>query len=102
MLFTDASTVLFGKLATNLPDEEVSGATELVPGYVREAIRRFEVGGRLTLTPEVLWFAAHPINDAPGTRFGIPSRRSPGSTMSRAASARRSGSPCGAGWPRRS
>ncbi|WJX99859.1 hypothetical protein [Curtobacterium sp. 458] len=72
MPFTDASSVLLVKLATYLPDEEDSGAAEIVPGYVHGAVRRFEVGGRLTLTPEVLWFAAHPINYAPGTRFGIP------------------------------
>lgn len=72
MPFTDASTVLLKKLATYLPDEEDSGATDLVPGYVRGAIRRFEVGSRVTLTPEVLWFRAHPINSAPATRFGIP------------------------------
>jgi hypothetical protein len=70
--FTDASTVLLEKLATFLPDEEGSGASELVPGSVRGAIRWLDVGGRLTLTPEVLWFAAHPLNYAPRTRFGIP------------------------------
>ncbi|MGL3198213.1 MULTISPECIES: hypothetical protein [Curtobacterium] len=72
MPFTDASTVLLKKLATYLPDEDDSGAADIVPGYVRGAIRRFEIGGRVTLTPEVLWFAAHPINYAPRTRFGIP------------------------------
>lgn len=72
MPFTDAFTVLLKKLATYLPDEEDSGAADIIPGYVRGAIRRFEIGGRVTLAPEVLWFRAHPINSAPGTRFGIP------------------------------
>ena len=72
MPFTGASTVLLKKLATYLPDEEDSGAADIIPGYVRGAVRRFEIGGRVTLTPEVLWFVAHSLNYAPRTSFGIP------------------------------
>lgn len=72
MPYTDASTVLLTKLATYLPNEENSGAAEIVPGYVPGAVRRFEIGGRLSLTPEVLWFNAHPLNYAPRSHFGIP------------------------------
>lgn len=75
MPYTDASTVLLKKIATYLADDENSGASDIIPRYApptsSRPSRRIEVGGRLTLTPEVLWFTAHPLNFA-RSDFGIP------------------------------
>lgn len=71
----DHSTPLLKKVATYLADHENSGAADIIPGYApptsSRPSRRIEVGGRLTLTPEVIWFHAHPLNFA-RSDFGIP------------------------------
>ncbi|MDP4332114.1 hypothetical protein Q7F20_01920 [Curtobacterium sp. A7_M15] len=75
MPYTDASTVLLKKLATYLADDENSGAADIIRGWTPPSSarpsRRIEVGGRITLTPEVIWFNAHPLNYA-RSDFGIP------------------------------
>ncbi|MFJ4220805.1 hypothetical protein [Curtobacterium luteum] len=75
MPYADASTVLVRKFATYQPDLPRSGASDVIPGWLpsatRRSPRRVEVGGRLTLTPEVLWFRALPVTLVRAD-FGLP------------------------------
>ena len=71
----DHTTPLLKKVATYLADHENSGGADIFPGYApptsSRPSRRIEVGGRLTLTPAVICFTAHPLNFA-RSDFGIP------------------------------
>lgn len=75
MPYADASTVLVRKFATDQPHLPRSGASDVIPGWLPNTTRRspplLEVGGRLTLTPEVLWFRALPVTLVRAD-FGLP------------------------------